>query len=117
MGDSIGITPFSIGGTNPSGYSLVSVFYHTCNAAAGTTYSVSSSTYDFGMLLCGNSYNHSAKPFCFASVASTCAIYSASDISSAIGTLTVMSSGIKLTGNDNGNYSFSASFALFKFNQ
>lgn len=65
MSESIGLSPFAIGGTTAGGYSLVKVFYHRCTSSSGTTYSVSLSSYDFGIMLSGNSHDHSAKPFCF----------------------------------------------------
>ena len=47
MADSIGAIPFSIGGTNASGYSLVDVFSLTYSQ---NVHSISSSNYDFGII-------------------------------------------------------------------
>lgn len=48
MAESFGAVPFSIGGTNATGYSLVAAFTLTYNA---NQYSISSSLYDFGIMV------------------------------------------------------------------
>ena len=48
MAESFGAVPFSIGGTNATGYSLVAAFTLTYNAYQ---YSISSSLYDFGIMV------------------------------------------------------------------
>ena len=108
------IFPISIGGTNPSGYTLVAVHYGLTSSSSGGTINISSSTYDFGMLVNGASRNHNAEPLLFASTNSNCIIY-AKDSSAAIGTLTISSSTVHFIGDDNSNYTFRGSFAFFKF--
>lgn len=49
MAESIGAIPFSVGGTNASGYSLVAAF----SLAKDNAYTISTADYDFGIVLSG----------------------------------------------------------------
>lgn len=117
MAESFGVTPFSVGGTNASGYSLVAVYYESATTAFGTSITVNSSTYDFGMLICGNGLGYSAKSFCFPSSAGTYQIYAASESTVCLGEIVVNATKIILNPTSTtGTYLLTASIALFKFN-
>lgn len=51
MAESFGAIPFSVGGTNASGYSLVAVF--TLSTNTSLAFSISSTSYDFGVVMSG----------------------------------------------------------------
>lgn len=118
MAESFGVIPFSVGGTNASGYSLVAAFSLHAETRYGVTYSISQENYDFGIVVSGiyDTYVMITPQF-FTNITGTTQLYhcvSTTDFRSST-EITVSSSGINLSFPGSGTYDASVSIAVFKF--
>ena len=116
MAESFGTIPFSVGGTNASGYSLVAAFSLYANSS-GNEYSIAQEDYDFGIVVSGVYEDLLlVTPQFFTNITGITRLYHYASASNFVTTtrITVSSSGIMLSTGSPSFYA-SVSIAVFKF--
>lgn len=116
MAESFGAVPFSIGGTNASGYSLVSVF--TLSTRTTMSYSISTSAYDFGIIMSGAFGNrpYNIPIFFISSTGNTYLPYFSSSTAITMGDVYIQVSSTAIASVHTTPGDHQESIALFKFN-